>query len=717
MDKMPKCLISVIIPVYNTGNFLLETLDSVAEQTFPQDLMEVLVVNDASTDPVTIKILRDIEKKPQYRGIDCRVLHHQTNQWLAQTRNTGVRAARGVYICTLDSDDLIKPDFLQKSLLTLLAHPHAGWVYPGVQKFGYVYSLDYPVDFSAPKFFWNNYCVSASLLRRDMWERVGGQRKKTVVGKIKWFEDWDFWIRAMGKGFYGVPLREIQFLYRQHLTSLIQRSPAIQLLTYYLIYRSNFLQLFRIQKAQRNMLEDNRQGTLKKRSPWRLSTYMDRLSGILLKFAAHRSERYYSFRMLLMSLLFPKKFITEVLSKKEVLTKAEFLCGFREKLPVTLTPLPAAREKGKFRTVLFGHYWWHLGGGDNILLDWMRSTYELKNTRCIDLVKESAIDNGFLEDRFEPFAASQYALDRMANNPLAALLICWNLICLERPEVIFIMSNPFLYVLSPWIKRYFPETKIVDLLHCEDNNDPGWFAISDEYREFLDKRVVTSDFWKTVLVEKYGEDPGRIDVAYNGVDLTRFDPKKHPKLSLRKDFKLPADKIIVGFLGRFDYQKNPFTFLETADLMLEDRAFHFVMIGKGTYDEQIKERLKRLSNVTYLGFTKNPERYYPLFDVAVYPSVYEGFPMVGLESAAMNVPVIATDIVGFREQIGQGKFGFLYTQEDPKKDAKKIRDLLYEHRSEWSDIGNRGRPFIKQHHDFAEVKKVYQRIMTDLLDG
>ena len=98
--------ISVIIPVYNTEQFLGNCLSSVLAQTFTD--FELIVVNDGSTDK-SAAIIGEFAKK------DSRIVPlQQENKGLSEARNTGIKAARGNWITFVDSDDMLASHFLQK---------------------------------------------------------------------------------------------------------------------------------------------------------------------------------------------------------------------------------------------------------------------------------------------------------------------------------------------------------------------------------------------------------------------------------------------------------------------------------------------------------------------------------------------------------------------------------------------------------------------------
>ena len=99
-------MISIIVPVYNVETYLEECLDSIQNQTYTD--FEVLLVNDGSTDGS--KAICE-----HYCQIDKRFrLMNQTNQGLSAARNKGVEISTGEYIVFVDSDDVIKINYLEK---------------------------------------------------------------------------------------------------------------------------------------------------------------------------------------------------------------------------------------------------------------------------------------------------------------------------------------------------------------------------------------------------------------------------------------------------------------------------------------------------------------------------------------------------------------------------------------------------------------------------
>ncbi|AML56372.1 Glycosyl transferase, group 2 family protein [Serratia rubidaea] len=100
-------LLSVIIALYNTKDFIIDCLDSLSHQL--DDDIEVIIINDGSTDCSEEKVLDYIE---EHSDKNIRVLT-QENHGVAHAKNSGLDNARGKYVTFLDSDDLVSSQYIQ----------------------------------------------------------------------------------------------------------------------------------------------------------------------------------------------------------------------------------------------------------------------------------------------------------------------------------------------------------------------------------------------------------------------------------------------------------------------------------------------------------------------------------------------------------------------------------------------------------------------------
>jgi glycosyltransferase involved in cell wall biosynthesis len=133
VTRQPK--ISIILPTYNRAKYIVETVESVCQQTYSN--WELWVIDDQSADN-TPELVKQVK--------DERVRLHQTEKRLGVTgtRNEGLRKAEGEWIAFIDSDDLWDKTKLEKQIAALLQYPEAGFSLTG--GFNFRNQLE-PVDF------------------------------------------------------------------------------------------------------------------------------------------------------------------------------------------------------------------------------------------------------------------------------------------------------------------------------------------------------------------------------------------------------------------------------------------------------------------------------------------------------------------------------------------------------------------------------------------
>ena len=106
---MKEILVSIVVPVYNSEEFIKDTIKTVKEQTYQN--WELLLVNDCSTDN-SVEIIKKYEKEDKR----IKLILLEKNLGAAIARNTGIQHAKGKYIAFLDSDDLWEPQKLEKQI-------------------------------------------------------------------------------------------------------------------------------------------------------------------------------------------------------------------------------------------------------------------------------------------------------------------------------------------------------------------------------------------------------------------------------------------------------------------------------------------------------------------------------------------------------------------------------------------------------------------------
>jgi glycosyltransferase involved in cell wall biosynthesis len=201
-------LISVIVPCYNQGIYLKETIQSALASSYRP--LEILIINDGSMDN-SLDIAKELEAQhPEIRVLD------QANAGVTKARNAGIAAAQGEYLLPLDGDDLISPDYIQQGLAILTTRPEVKVVYCQAEKFSDSGRKPWKLKpFSLQQLAKDNMIFVSALFRKADAVAVGGFSEDMQLGR----EDWEFWIKLLKNGGEVVKLPLVGFYYRLTPTS------------------------------------------------------------------------------------------------------------------------------------------------------------------------------------------------------------------------------------------------------------------------------------------------------------------------------------------------------------------------------------------------------------------------------------------------------------------------------------------------------------------
>ncbi|ACK69698.1 glycosyl transferase family 2 [Gloeothece citriformis PCC 7424] len=203
--------VTVCISLYNYRNYILETLDSVYNQTL--DLLDLIVVDDCSKDDSLTVTLSWLEKNSQ-RFNKAQLVQHQTNNGLAYSRNTAIGLAQTPYVFILDADNLLYPRCIMQGL-EALESSKAAFAYSIIEKFGAMEKIIGNQSWSKEQLAYGNYIDAMALIKKTSLEAVDG------YSHIQYgWEDYDLWCKFAEKNFYGILVPEILVRYRVHPESM-----------------------------------------------------------------------------------------------------------------------------------------------------------------------------------------------------------------------------------------------------------------------------------------------------------------------------------------------------------------------------------------------------------------------------------------------------------------------------------------------------------------
>ncbi|HVB24623.1 MAG TPA: mycofactocin biosynthesis glycosyltransferase MftF [Ktedonobacteraceae bacterium] len=197
--------ISIIIPSYNRAAQLERCLRSLYALDYPQHHLEIIVVDDASTDE-TVAMLDRLMQEPAMQHCPVRIITHTTRQGVAISRNTGAQAAKHDLLAYIDSDCVASPKWLTE-LVPALQDTHLAAIGGMLRSYDTVSTLGHYEDVRSSLFMGMRpqqvrfegpltYLPTASMLvRREAWQHIGG------FAPLTFGEDVDFCRRLLTHNF------------------------------------------------------------------------------------------------------------------------------------------------------------------------------------------------------------------------------------------------------------------------------------------------------------------------------------------------------------------------------------------------------------------------------------------------------------------------------------------------------------------------------------
>jgi len=179
--------------------------------------------------------------------------------------------------------------------------------------------------------------------------------------------------------------------------------------------------------------------------------------------------------------------------------------------------------------------------------------------------------------------------------------------------------------------------------------------------------VAVSEFTRCLALDHY---PVEIEVIPNGVDLRHLEPGP---------IQVGKPPLIV-FAGRFMHQKNPVQVIQTLS-QLKHLEWNCVMLGDGPLYQSVRREIKSagLEDRFFLPGWVAPEEVIQWFDRAdllFMPSYAEGLPVVGVQSLAMGLCIVASRVGGFIDLVDEGQNGYLVDIQNPGGFVPYLEELL-----------------------------------------
>lgn len=175
--------------------------------------------------------------------------------------------------------------------------------------------------------------------------------------------------------------------------------------------------------------------------------------------------------------------------------------------------------------------------------------------------------------------------------------------------------------------------------------------------------------------------PAQIKVLNNAVNVEDFKYNNEVRKAVRKELDA-KDKLVIGHIGRFNKQKNH-DFLIDIFKALHDEEPNSILImaGDGHLRDSVEKKVASLdlsSSVRFLGVREDISRIMQGMDLFLFPSLFEGLPVVLVEAQAAGLRCVVSDTIT-RETDVSGRIDFVNIKDSPYKWAERVLSLSYEH--------------------------------------
>ena len=235
----------------------------------------------------------------------------------------------------------------------------------------------------------------------------------------------------------------------------------------------------------------------------------------------------------------------------------------------------------------------------------------------------------------------------------------------------------------------------------------GSYVVDRAVGRCVDHYVAVSDANARYLIEEKRLPAKKVHVIHNGCDLKKFEPNRQVPRGLKKSLGFSENDLVVLVLGRLEPQKGHSFLLQAhAQVLREVPAVRLVCVGAGALDQELQNlcgELQIQDSVRFVGYQSNVADWLALADISVLASLFEGLPLVAIESLAAQRPMVATAVDGTTEVVINERTGLTVPPENAQKLAEALVRLLREPELR-QRLARAGRQWVVEH--FSQEQQI-----------
>lgn len=222
-------LVSVVICTYNSGPYIIDALDSVKNQKYPN--IELIITDDCSKDE-TVSVCKEWISNNKGQFVDCQIIVTNVNTGVSGNLNRGLKECKGEWVKSFAGDDKLAPNCINDNMSYVHSHPNTLVLFSDMQMFGEVDELNKHININCKYFnlskkqfrnrlYFMNFLPAPTLfIKKEVFNRYG-----FCDESISMMEDWPYWLKLTHGGVDFSYLNKVTVLYRVHESISVSKNP------------------------------------------------------------------------------------------------------------------------------------------------------------------------------------------------------------------------------------------------------------------------------------------------------------------------------------------------------------------------------------------------------------------------------------------------------------------------------------------------------------
>jgi glycosyltransferase involved in cell wall biosynthesis len=286
-----------------------------------------------------------------------------------------------------------------------------------------------------------------------------------------------------------------------------------------------------------------------------------------------------------------------------------------------------------------------------------------------------------------------------------------------RPDVLhshMIHANLLARALQPWIRV----PALISTIHSI--KDGGRIRVA-AYRftsRLADRVTIISRLAAQHYLDIKAVPPELLEVVPNAVDTDRFQRSPQARTTIRRELGL-GDEFVWLAVGRFEEAKDYPTMIAAFHrLAATHPSSRMLLVGQGSLQPEVERLVRQAgleSQVRFLGVRRDVPELMSAADGYVLSSAWEGMPVVLLEAAAVELPIVATRVGGISEVVKEGETGILVPAGEPAALARAMEQVESLSAEARRAMGSQGRAWVEQQCSTHQVMEIWNRLYSDVL--